>query len=445
MSIYSDIPYLLRGRRRLGEGRRKILAMRRKRFSLRMSGMNLVTLGNIAYSYFQDTRLGPYAYAFSFANRLIGYIKIPGMMELQPKEGMPLLKCPYKCMGDFEGGLHACSCRSKPICNNLIGHAFLERVVKDMIADAIARQRMNNEAAVYINDEKNAWEPANLSVPIPVVPLIPERGTTRRTASVRENRTFSDVLLVMGTVLDPQVFPTIKDKSRQQRYRNINSENIGAFTQEINGNLQQAYTVIKSEKATFTHIDVHFRKGGNISAAKLENAAATKRNEYRAAHESFLRIVQELQEGPEPLPPRAAMLCEIERLGRSISAKPNVVTFGVNYDGVFTREAQSFMHRLAKIKYPAVEGCQNYLVTRANWIDHWVKAIQSGLVNTLARGMAQSYTDLAAQHAVARVESIRSLTPPPVPQGIPRFTFRGIAHPPGDAFPSYLQPEVTFI
>ena len=62
------------------------------------------------------------------------------------------------------------------------------------------------------------------------------------------------------------------------------------------------------------------------------------------------------------------------------------------------------MHRLAKIKYPAVEGCQNYLVTRSNWIDHWVKAIQSGLVNTLAKGMAQSYTDLAAQHAIARVE-----------------------------------------
>ena len=112
MSIYSDIPYLLRGRRRLGEDRRKILETRRKRFSLRMSGMHLVTLGNIAYSYFQDTRLGPYAYAFSFANRLIGYIKIPGMMELQPKEGMPLLKCPYKCKGDFEGRSHACSCRS---------------------------------------------------------------------------------------------------------------------------------------------------------------------------------------------------------------------------------------------------------------------------------------------------------------------------------------------
>jgi len=139
------------------------------------------------------------------------------------------------------------------------------------------------------------------------------------------------------------------------------------------------------------------------------------------------------------------MLCEIERLGRSISAKPNVVTFGVNYDGVFTREAQSFMHRLAEIKYPAVEGCQNYLVTRSNWIDHWVKAIQSGLVNTLARGMAQSYTDLAAQHAIARVETRRPLSPPPVPQGVPRFTSRGIAHQTKEAFPEYLQPEVTFI
>ena len=156
-------------------------------------------------------------------------------------------------------------------------------------------------------------------------------------------------------------------------------------------------------------------------------------------------IVRELQERPEPTTPRAAMLCEIERLERSISAKPNVVTFGVNYDGVFTREAQSFMHRLAKIKYPAVEGCQNYLVTRSNWIDHWVKAIQSGLVNTLAKGMAQSYTDLAAQHAVARAEPLRSFTPPPVPQGIPRFTFRGIAHPTGEAFPPYLQPEAVFI
>ena len=39
---------------------------------------------------------------------------------------------------------------------------------------------------------------------------------------------------------------------------------------------KQAYTVIKSENASFTHIDVHFGKGGDNSAAKLENAAATQ-------------------------------------------------------------------------------------------------------------------------------------------------------------------------
>ena len=297
---------------------------------------------------------------------------------------------------------------------------------------------------MYINDEKNAGEPANLSIPIPVIPLIPERDRLRCFTSVRENRTFSDVLLIMGTVLDPRVFPTIKDKPRQQQYH-IESENIEAFTQKINGNLKQAYTVVKSENATLTHIDVHFGRGGDKGAANLENAAVRKGKEYQAAHESFLRIVEELRARREPISPRAAMLCEIERLGRSISAKPNVITFGVNYDGVLTREAQSFMHRLAKIKYPAVQGCQNYLVMRANWIDHWVKAIQSGLVNTLAKGMAQSYTDLAAQHAVTRVETVQTLTPPPVPQGIPRFISRGIPHSTNEAFPPYLQPKVTFI
>ena len=71
--------------------------------------------------------------------------------------------------------------------------------------------------------------------------------------------------------------------------------------------------------------------------------------------------------------------------------------------------------------------------------------IQSGLVNTLAKGTAQSYTDLAAQHAVARVETFQTLTPPPVPQGVPRFISRGIPHSTIEAFPPYLQPEVTFI
>ena len=181
-----------------------------------------------------------------------------------------------------------------------------------------------------------------------------------------------------GYRTQPEAFSNYQRQTAPAARYHIESENIVTFSDKINGNLKKAYTVIKKDRATFTHIDVHFGRGGDTSAAKLESAATNKRKEYREAHESFMGIVRELQERPEPTTPRAAMLCEIERLERSISAKPNVVTFGVNYDGVFTREAQSFMHRLAKIKYPAVEGCQNYLVTRSNWIDHWVKAIQSG-------------------------------------------------------------------
>ena len=82
---------------------------------------------------------------------------------------------------------------------------------------------------------------------------------------------------------------------------------------------------------------------------------------------------------------------------------------------------------------------------RANWIEHWVKYIQAGLTNSLARGMVRSYTDLAAQHAVTRPDRLQTLSPPPVPQSIPRFTSRGIAHASQDAFPPYLQPNMTFI
>ena len=159
-----------------------------------------------------NTRLGPYAYGFAFANRLIGYIKIPGMMELKPREGMPPLICPYKCTGDFEGGLHACSCKSQPICNSLVGHTALERLLYDAIIDAIADYIRNNQAAAYINDEKNAREPRNLSIPIPVIPLIPWRHHRDLAAGARTNRVFSDLLLVMGTTLDPHLsgcLPTV--------------------------------------------------------------------------------------------------------------------------------------------------------------------------------------------------------------------------------------------
>ena len=52
--------------------------------------------------------------------------------------------------------------------------------------------------------------------------------------------------------------------------------------------------------------------------------------------------------------------------------------------------------------------------------------------------MVRSYTD-------TRPDRLQTLSPLPVPQSIPRFTSRGIAHASQDAFPPYLQPNMTFI
>lgn len=58
--------------------------------------------------------------------------------------------------------------------------------------------------------------------------------------------------------------------------------------------------------------------------------------------------------------------------------------------------------------------------------------------------MVRSYTDLTAQHAVTRPDRLQTLSPPPFPQGLPRFTSREIAHTSQEAFPPYLRPTVTF-
>ena len=59
---------------------------------------------------------------------------------------------------------------------------------------------------------------------------------------------------------------------------------------------------------------------------------------------------------------RAVTLCEIESLLQSIGFHPRrkskwkIVTFGVNYDGVFTMEALYFMTRLPKSNTMQLKG-----------------------------------------------------------------------------------------
>ena len=60
-----------------------------------------------------------------------------------------------------------------------------------MALSAVHGHIRNNQAAAYINDEKNAREPRNLSIPIPVIPLIPWRHHRDLTSGIRTNRAFN--------------------------------------------------------------------------------------------------------------------------------------------------------------------------------------------------------------------------------------------------------------
>ena len=112
---------------------------------------------------------------------------------------------------------------------------------------------------------------------------------------------------------------------------------------------------------------MHFTRGGEKSAASLEGAAKNKRKEYEAAYSSFLKLVKELRAAGASRTEEVSVLCEIERLLHSLrflptdESRPNVVTFGLNYDSVFIREAMSFLTGLAVIKYLETEGCLGWI------------------------------------------------------------------------------------
>ena len=102
----------------------------------------------------------------------------------------------------------------------------------------------------------------------------------------------------------------------------------------MNGNQKKFLTVIKSIGVTFTHIDVHFTRGSEKSAASLEGAAKNKRRGYEAAYSSFLKLVKKLRAAGASRTEGTSVLREIERLLDSLrflptgESRPNVVTLG---------------------------------------------------------------------------------------------------------------------
>lgn len=123
------------------------------RFGKSMSGQVLTTLPSRPYSYLQKQTMDIYAYSYKFANRLLGYIRIPGIPKLVDKDGTDPIVCPFGCKNsNFKGGLHTVTC--KHTGQHTRSHALLEDVVMEMARDALAIQRAEGKAWVALADEK---------------------------------------------------------------------------------------------------------------------------------------------------------------------------------------------------------------------------------------------------------------------------------------------------
>ena len=146
-----------------------------------------------------------------------------------------------------------------------------------MALEALGTRRAFGEADVYINDEKNSRVKGNLTTTIPVTPCFPQKWGEQ--ASRR--RLFSDLVIIRGTRLDPQSFPTVdKVPRRNKNYM----ENEQAMYMTYNRELKKFLGELIAKNATCIHVDFHFTKGDPNA---LEHTAKQKLKQYKAAFQYF--------------------------------------------------------------------------------------------------------------------------------------------------------------
>ena len=100
--------------------------------------------------------------------------------------------------------------------------------------------------------------------------------------------------------------------------------------------------------------------------------------------------------------------------------RPEVVTFGVNYDGAFDNNAIKFMARLAEIKYPTNPNNRSYRVSRQRWIVHYARQIQLAVANGAAPAISLAIRNIKSQLVTSSMESCGNLD-----KGIPAFRKEG--------------------
>jgi len=147
----------------------------------------------------------------------------------------------------------------------------------------------------------------------------------------------------------------------------------------------------------------------------------------------------------------------LKQLNHQRNGRPEVVTFGVNYDGKFDTNASEFMSRMAALKYPKDDTNRSYLVSRQRWISHYARRIQQVVANGAAPAISLGLRNLLSTTTNNVLLEYEFLEPPSsdspnhMPNQIPTFHAGVEAHEDTIAYESLnqhgvieLEPAISF-
>ncbi len=235
----------------------------------------------------------------------------------------------------------------------------------------------------------------NLATTIPVTPYYTEDETSN-------TRTFGDILVVQNANLPEREFPLTRGQT------NENNSHYDNITEE----LKISITPIPSNASpSYFFIDAHISAD---TIQYLQYASTRKHAGYTDAWKKFqTRTAQGNARDVE-------IMALFKQINHRRNGQPEVLPFGINYDGSLDKDAMKVMTRLAAAKYPEDPTNRSYQISQQRWIGHYVRQLQLAISNGAAPAISCSFCKLLATSTDLILQNLEDLDPPR--ENIPAFS-----------------------
>ena len=268
------------------------------------------------------------------------------------------------------------------------GHALVEDVVLLMIKDALAIDIANGKATAVMADEKRPNNRFNLAMTIPITPYYTEDETLN-------TRTFGDILVVQNANLPEREFPLIRMQTNENNshYDNI-TEELKKFLKHLSQN---------NASPSYFFIDVH------ISADTIQYLQYASTRKHAGYNDAWKKFQARTAKGNAR---DVEIMALLKQINHRRNGQPEVLPFGINYDGSLDKDAMKVMSRLAAAKYPEDPTNRSYQISRQRWIAHYVRQLQLAISNGAAPAISSSFRKLLATSTDLILQNLEDLDPP---------------------------------